>query len=132
MGSSRDESRKSEAKRSRESAPADEAPNPTRPLLQAAVIALLLLLLTAGVESYRDLAAARDREAELRRQIDTTNEEIDRLRDHIRRIEEDPATLERLAREELGWVREHDVVIVLPEEESAPVEAPSSPGPPGS
>ncbi|MEM8930343.1 MAG: septum formation initiator family protein [Acidobacteriota bacterium] len=88
----------------------------SRPLLQAAVLALLLLLLTAGIESYRDLATARDREAALHEQIETTRGDIERLEDHIRRIDDDPATLEQLAREELGWVRERDVVIVLPEE----------------
>ena len=71
-----------------------------RPLLQAAVVALLLLLVTAGVESYRDLATARDQEATLRRQIEATRIEIGRLQEHVRRIDDDP----------------HDVVIVLPEE----------------
>ena len=34
----------------------------------------------------------------------------------VARIERDPTTLEQLAREELGWVRDGDLVIVLPDE----------------
>ena len=48
------------------------------------------------------------------------------LRERIDRIENDPAMLERLAREDLGLVREGDVVIVLPEEDEQPQDAASS------
>ncbi len=80
-----------------------------------AVVAVLGLLATAGVKSYRDLAAARDHEQELRRETDAASERIRELTGRIERIRHDPAVLERLAREDLGLVREGDVVIVLPE-----------------
>lgn len=88
--------------------------HPYRSFLAAAVLVVLGLLLTAGLKSYRDLARAHDREADLERQIEETQLRIDQLRGHIERLEVDPATLERLAREELGMVRPGDVVIVLP------------------
>ena len=70
----------------------------------------------AGVKSYRDLASAQDVESALRREISATKARIQALTEHIDRVENDPATLERLAREELGMVREGDIVIVLPED----------------
>lgn len=76
----------------------------------------MLLLVVAGVKSYRDLSIARTHEHKLRLEIEGTHQRIRHLSDRIERIENDDATLEQLAREELGWVRAHDVVIVLPDE----------------
>ncbi len=90
-----------------------------RSMIVVAVVLLLGLLFTAGFKSYRDLAAARARQVELERQIETSIRRVEQLREHVRRIEEDPDALERLAREELGMVRPGDVVIVLPEERVA-------------
>ncbi|MCP3957083.1 MAG: hypothetical protein GY719_04460 [bacterium] len=91
-----------------------------RPFLGAAVLAILALLATAGVKSYRDLGVARDQERELLEEIAEAEERIRVLGARIERIENDPAMLEQLAREELGMVREGDVVIVLPEEQTEP------------
>lgn len=85
-----------------------------------AVLFLLVLLATAGFKSYRDLAAARAHEAALAQQIEASEARIRVLREYVRTIEDDPMTLERLAREQLGMVRPGDVVIVLPEDASAP------------
>jgi cell division protein FtsB len=85
-----------------------------------AALFLLGLLATAGVKSYRDLKAARDLETDLERRIAESEARIRALTEHVRRVEEDPLTLERLAREELGMVKPGDVVIVLPEDEEPP------------
>ncbi|MCG8460225.1 MAG: septum formation initiator family protein [Holophagales bacterium] len=99
----------------------DDSPeNPAetrRPLLRSAVVAILVLLAVAAVKSYSDLAEARAHETELEEEIRAVEQRIEILREHVDRIENDPTTLEQLAREELGWVREGDVVIVLPEED---------------
>lgn len=94
--------------------------SPFRLFVGLAVVCLLLLLSVASVRSYRDLAAAREREQTLRAQILATRERIHSLDRRIEQLGDDPATLERLAREELGMVRPGDVVIVLPDEELAP------------
>ncbi len=86
-------------------------------LLGVTVLTLLGLLAMAGVKSYRDLATAQDIEKDLRREISETQERLESLGETIGRIQNDPATLERLAREHLGMVREGDVVIVLPDED---------------
>ena len=98
----------SEAQRTRES--------PSyRSVIGVAVLVLLGLLATAGVKSYRDLKVARDLEADLKQRIAASESRIHVLSDYVRMIEEDPLTLERLAREDLGLVKPGDAVIVLPE-----------------
>jgi cell division protein FtsB len=80
---------------------------------------LLLLLGAAGARSARDLAAARAREALLEERIAATEARVAELRRRIARLRDDPVTLERLAREDLGLVRPGDVVLVLPPERRA-------------
>ena len=96
----------------------------SRPVLLAAVLLFVLLLGAAGLKSYRDLTAARAHEQQLELRIDETRNGIDRLRGRIDRLRSDPATLERLAREELGLVRRQDVVIELPRDASTPPSPP--------
>jgi cell division protein FtsB len=97
-----------------------------RPILGAAVFLFVGVLAMAGVKSYRDLEAARQRRHLLEMQIQGTEAEIARLRGKIERLRSDPATLERLAREDLGMVRPGDVVIELPQDTSP---APAKPKP---
>ncbi len=87
-----------------------------RSWLGIAVLVLLALLAVAGVKSYHDLKAVRVQEAELARQVDATEERLEVLVHRLDLLDDDPLTLERMAREELGMVRPGDVVIVLPEE----------------
>jgi cell division protein FtsB len=87
--------------------------------LGAAVLFALVLLAFASVKSHRDLVAARDHERLLRSTIGSTERRIERLHGRIRQLRQDPDTLDRLAREELGLVKPGDVVIVLPEEPGA-------------
>ena len=93
-----------------------------RSLLRVAVMTLLLMLAVAGVKSWRDLSVARAHEAELEERIQTTAESIQVLERRIERIKSDPMMLEQLAREELGWVRDGDLVLVLPEDKPAEAE----------
>lgn len=85
------------------------------PLIGAALAALLLLLAgLAGAKSLRDLKSAHERERKLEGRISATRDQIDSLRNRIERLRSDPGLLERLAREELGFVRPKDVIIELP------------------
>lgn len=97
-----------------------------RPVLGAAVVLFLALLLVAGVKSWRDLESARSRERALTERIEALHQESERLRARIERLRHDPGTLERLAREELGMVRPGDVVFELPQ--SAPQRTSSDGG----
>jgi cell division protein FtsB len=100
-----------------------------RPVLGAVVLLFLMLLGAAGLKSYRDLTAARARERQLETRIEDTRHGIDRLRSRIDRLRNDPAMLERLAREDLGLVRPRDVVIELPRNGAASAQRQPLPRP---
>jgi cell division protein FtsB len=87
---------------------------PLRLAFGGAVIFVSALLLTAGAKSYRDLQIVRQREAEIAVRIAASEERLEAQRHRLKLLREDPATLERLAREELGLVGKDDLVFVLP------------------
>ena len=88
-------------------------------LIKLGVASLVVLLLMAGFKGYRDLTYVKSQEAALAAKIREKEERIASLKQRIGRIQHDPASLEQIAREELAWVRDGDVVIVLPPEETA-------------
>jgi cell division protein FtsB len=85
-------------------------------LLGGAVVFFLVLLATSWVASFRDLRRAHAREALLLERIRTTEIRNQELELKIERLRDDPLMLERLAREQLGLVREGEIVVVFPEE----------------
>jgi len=85
-----------------------------RNLLALLGVLALVLLSVATFKSYRDLEVGRAREAELRGQIGASEGRIEELERRVTRLEDDPATLEELAREELLMARPGEIVIVLP------------------
>jgi cell division protein FtsB len=97
-----------------------------RPVLGAVALLFVALLGAAGLRSYRDLTTARAHEKQLETRIEESRAGIDRLRGRIARLRSDPVTLESLAREDLGLVKQGDVVIELP---GAPADSPSSAAP---
>ena len=84
-------------------------------LIKLGVASLVVLLLMAGFKGYRDLTYVKSQEAALQLEIDAHRERIEVLKSRIERIKKDPGSLEQIAREELAWVRDGDVVIILPE-----------------
>jgi len=91
-------------------------------VLALVVGSLLLLLGLAALSSYRDLSAARERRRTLQGEIRETRAENDELMRRIERLRSDPATLERLAREQYRMMQPDDLVIVIPEDpEETPV-----------
>ena len=92
-------------------------------LIAGAAGLVTLILAIAGAQTWRDLAAVKNRESEIRERLVGADQRIEDLERRIQSLREDPATLERLAREELGLVKPEDVVILLPPESEEP-EAP--------
>jgi cell division protein FtsB len=80
-----------------------------------AILALLALVVAAGLKSRQDLVVARARETVLREKIAATRERVGALDRRITRLRRDPVLLETLAREELGFVKPGDVVLLYPE-----------------
>jgi len=104
----------------------EREPRGLRSWTGAGLALLLLLVAVAVLKSYRDLREARRTEAQLEQSIVETEERIRRLQQRRDLLVDDPATLERLAREELSMVREGDLVLLLPEPEPEPEpESPS-------
>jgi len=85
-----------------------------RPVVLGALLVALVLVLLADLKSHRDLEAARASEVELEGRIAETRSRIDELAERRDLLLEDPATLERLAREELTMARPGEVVVLLP------------------
>ena len=76
-------------------------------------------LLAVGLVVYGGSALARvvslQREVEtVERDIVTQRARADALARTVERLRNDPAYVEKLAREELGWVREGDTVLKFP------------------
>lgn len=59
-------------------------------------------------------------EAQLEADVERTEARIEELEGRIEAMQTDPLVLERLAREELGYVRPGDLVFVFSEEGAAP------------
>lgn len=85
-----------------------------RPVVLGALLAALVLVLLADLQSHRDLEAARASEAELEARIAETRARMEELSERRDLLLEDPATLERLAREELTMARPGEIVLLLP------------------
>jgi len=88
--------------------------NPLRSLFGALMFTCFMLVVVAGLKSYRDLSVAHQREALLESRIEAAQVRLEALENRVERLRYEPATLERLAREERGLVRPEDLVIVLP------------------
>ena len=84
------------------------------PFLLSIVIGISILGVwlfhTSGIPEYYRM---KQEETQLHRDILELKEGNTRLREEIARVQSDPATLEALAREQLGFVREGDVVYQL-------------------
>lgn len=98
---------------------AERRPRPFRSLLSAAVVFAALLLGTFGLRGWQDVTRVRARERTLAAEVAATEGRIAELRRKIERLKDDPITLDRVAREELGLVSPGDVVIVLPSNPAA-------------
>ena len=99
------------------SAPPAPATPARRPVVVLVVVGALVLALSgAAFQGYRDLISARAREQLLTQRKAEAEQRVADLRQRIELLREDPVTLERLAREELGMVKPEDVVIVFPAE----------------
>jgi len=81
------------------------------------VAAVLLLAVTLGAYGARALL----RVSEMRREMDTMERDLvtlrartDELTRTVERLRSDPAYIEKLAREDLGYVREGETVLKFP------------------
>ena len=107
-------------------------PRPLRALLQALYAVALIALASAALKGWHDHQRAVEHQRALEAELTATQARIAALKLRIDRLQNDPVTLDRVAREELGLVKPNEVVIVLPEDSAAPARAPANPALPAS
>jgi cell division protein FtsB len=78
-------------------------------MVSLAIIAVPLLLLAP--EGFPRLKALQRELADLRANNEQLRRDVARLRVEVRRLRDDPAAVERIARDELGMVRRNEVVL---------------------
>jgi len=71
-----------------------------------------------GDHGYLDVRRQRHRFNELKALHATRLARVNALRDEIERLEGDPSTIERIAREDLGYVAKDEITLLLPGEDS--------------
>ncbi|AKF11537.1 FtsB family cell division protein [Sandaracinus amylolyticus] len=82
-------------------------------LLLGSIIAVPLLVMgEQGLPRYR---ALRDELAEVQRTNERMREEVRQLQHDVRSLRADERAIERIARDELGMVREGEIVFQFPE-----------------
>jgi len=77
------------------------------------VMVVLVVDALVGDKGMLDTIRARRQYAELAAALAQKRQENMRLREQIRRLREDPAAIESLAREELGLIRDGEVLFIL-------------------
>jgi len=82
-------------------------------LLLGFVTLVLVIDALVGEKGLLESMRARRQYQQLERSLEDLKRDNARLRDDARRLTEDPATIESLAREELGLMRPGEVVFIL-------------------
>ena len=86
--------------------------------LRLAIVFAVFYALEGGEYSTLDLFRQKNRERMLTQAIDSLKRDVDSLKTLKRLIETDPATQERIAREEFGMVREKELLFRFLEPDS--------------
>jgi cell division protein FtsB len=99
---------------------ASSSPWRTRLLNYVLVFVTVVLVVDAlvGDKGLLDTLRARRQHAALAAALAQKRRENTRLRDDIRRLKEDPAAIESLAREHLGLMREGEVLFIVRDTQS--------------
>lgn len=82
-------------------------------LLLIFVTLVLMIDALVGEKGLLETVRARRRHQELTASIDRLRSENAQLREEARRLREDPATIESLAREELGLIRPGEMLFIV-------------------
>jgi cell division protein FtsB len=92
-----------------------------RVAVAGAVVAALLFAIMGGEYGWRDVRTRTARRERLEAEVAQLRAVVDSLRAELALVEQDPATIERIAREEYGMVRgSRELLYRFVEEEEAP------------
>jgi cell division protein FtsB len=100
------------------------APPSTR---QRRVVHLLLIFVAlvlvidslVGEKGLMESMRARRQYREVAASLDAVRQENARMREEVRRLKEDPAAIESLAREQLGLIGQNEVLFIIKDEKPA-------------
>ena len=110
--------------RGRRRQPAVAAPSPLRGRIVRYTLAFVTFVLVVdalvGDKGLLEAIRARRQYAEVSTALGRLRQENDRLRDQIYRLKDDPATIEGVAREELGLIRQGEIVFVVKDSNHQP------------
>jgi cell division protein FtsB len=97
--------------------PVIQAPSPVRRRLLNYILALVTVVLVVdalvGDKGLIETTRARRQYADVAASLAALRQQNAQLRDDIRRLKEDPGTIESIAREELGLMRPGEVLFVV-------------------
>jgi len=101
----------------RRAQPAVAGPSPLRNRLLNYVLALVAVVLVVdalvGDKGLLETIRARRQYAEITAALAAKRQENTRLREEVRRLKEDPASVEAIAREELGLIRPGEMLFIV-------------------
>jgi cell division protein FtsB len=83
------------------------------------VAIVLVVDALVGNRGLLETMRARRQYDELAADLARTRRANDRLRDDVRRLRDDPATIESVAREELGLIRQDELVFIVHDADKA-------------
>ena len=94
----------------------------------AFALSLLLLQDIFGTHGLIAMRRSQQEAAQVQREIDQINDENRQLQGRVKALKTDPATIERIAREEMGLARPGEYIFKIP---SRPADPPAAepPGP---
>ena len=103
--------------RRRRAEPAPPGPSPLRNRILNYVLALITVVLVVdalvGDKGLLETVRARRQFAGVEAALAATRQENARLREQVRRLKEDPASVEAIAREELGLIRPGEMLFIV-------------------
>ena len=108
--------RKSSPVKPRRAAGADAVSAVRRRMVRTGLVLVLVIAIVDGVFGERGLLAnieARQRIATEQAAINEMSATNDAMTDDIRRLREDPAAVEELARDELGLIKDGELLIIM-------------------
>ena len=101
--------------------PAPSALVPRRWIHFVLIFVTIVLVVDAlvGDKGLMESMRAREQYREVAASLEASRRENARMREEVRRLKEDPAAIESLAREELGLIRPGEVLFII-KDETAP------------
>ncbi len=94
------------------------------------ITAVLVLNALFGDKGVLAMMQARRQSAQLSAEVQRQKEENARLREQVRRLRDDPKTIEDLARRELGLIKPGEKLFIVTDVPSPSAPPPSTPPPP--